>query len=58
VQCELHPNNKAAIWRARELRKAVNVIDLFVMSEDGEIVFTNRELFNECDKQREISGAE
>jgi transcriptional regulator with XRE-family HTH domain len=54
MQCELHPNNEAAIWRACRLRKTPNVINPFVMGEDGGIVLTNPELLNECDKRREI----
>jgi transcriptional regulator with XRE-family HTH domain len=54
MQCELYPNNEAAIWRACRLREAPNVINPFVMGEDGGIVLTNPELLNECDKRREI----
>jgi len=53
MQCELHPNNEAAIWRACRLRKAPKFINPFVMGEDGGIVLTNPELLNECDKRRE-----
>ncbi len=51
MQCELHPKNEAAVQRACRLRQAPNFVNPVILDEDGGVVWTSRELLNECDKR-------
>ncbi len=51
TQCELHPNNEAAVRRSGHLREGPNFINPLVLGQDGEVVWTTRELLNGCDMQ-------
>jgi DNA-binding XRE family transcriptional regulator len=48
IQCELHPNNEAAIQQACRLRGSSAFINPLIIEEDGGIVWTGPELLREC----------
>jgi transcriptional regulator with XRE-family HTH domain len=49
VQCELHPNNEAAIRQARRLRQTPNFINPSIIEENGGVIWTGPELLLECE---------
>ena len=54
VQCELYADNEAALRRACSLQKSQNLINpLFIVAQDGEIVWASPELLNECGRRKE-----
>ena|SRR6516164_2386947 len=53
VQCELYANSELALQRACWLKQAQNLMNLFIVNEDAEIVWAGPELLNECDRRRE-----
>ena len=53
VKRELHSNIRTAIERANYLRKSASIMTLFVVGEDGGIIFANQELITACEKQQQ-----
>jgi DNA-binding transcriptional regulator YiaG len=50
VQCELLANNEVALQRVWRLRQTNSVLNAFIIvNEHAEIVWSGRELLNECD---------
>jgi DNA-binding XRE family transcriptional regulator len=52
IQCELYPNNEAALQRACRLRHIPKIIYRFIMEEDGGVIWNGPELLRECDRRR------
>lgn len=52
LNCELHPDNEAAIRQACRSRERSNFFNPLLLDEAGEVVWAAWELLNQCDKQK------
>jgi transcriptional regulator with XRE-family HTH domain len=53
MQCELQPNNEAAIRRASRLRETPDFTNPAIIDENGGVVWSAPELLLECEKRQE-----
>jgi len=54
VRYELYADNETALQRVCWLQKSQNLINpLFIVAQDGEIVWASPELLNECGRRKE-----
>lgn len=51
LQCDLYPNNDAALERACRSKQTPGVIYQFIMEENGGIIWNGPELLRECDRR-------
>ena len=52
LECEVYPNNEAALERACRSDDRGTVIYRFIMEQDGGIIWNGPELLHECDRRR------
>ena len=52
LQCELYPNNEAALQQACQIKSAPTFIYRFIMEESGGIIWNGPELSRECDRRK------
>jgi transcriptional regulator with XRE-family HTH domain len=50
LRCDRHPDNEAAIEEAVRLRLDPLLVNAFILSEDGSVVWESAELVHECNK--------
>jgi hypothetical protein len=53
LRCEPHPDNESAINRVVQLRETVSEFMLFVVEDDGTVIWSGTELLHECDARKE-----
>jgi len=58
MQCELHPNNEAAIRRACQLRETPNFINPSIIDENSDVIWSGPELLVECEGRKQQGKAE
>lgn len=51
LQCEQHETNAAAVHRACALSESEELLSVFVIGGDGDILWSNPELLHECDRR-------
>jgi transcriptional regulator with XRE-family HTH domain len=56
LQCEVYPNNEAALERACELYENPRFSYCFIIEENGEIVWDGLELTRECNRRKQRVG--
>jgi DNA-binding XRE family transcriptional regulator len=51
LRCDRHPNNEAAIEEAIRLRLDPLLVNAFILSEDGSVIWESWEIANECNRR-------
>ena len=52
LRCDHHRNNEAAIEEAGRLGRDPLFANLFILAEDGSVIWERQELLNECDRRK------
>jgi transcriptional regulator with XRE-family HTH domain len=58
LRCDRHSNNEFAIEEAVRLKVDPLLLNAFVLSEDGSVVWDSAELFHECNSRRCVKQPE
>jgi transcriptional regulator with XRE-family HTH domain len=51
LRCDRHPNNESAIEEATRLGLDLLLVSLFILSEEGSIIWEGHELLEECNRR-------
>src|SRR5438874_7890270 len=52
LQREPHPNNESALSRVVQLGETINLFVVFLVEDDGTVIWSSPELLHECDSRK------